>query len=142
AFGNDYELPNMTAYNETCAAVANAMWQQRLFLAYRDAKYVDVLERVLYNGFLGGVSISGDRFFYTTALESDGARRRSTRMPWFAWPCCLTNVVRLMPSVPGYIYATGDDGVYVNLFVAGDAEVKLGGRGGQAVKIAQETRYP
>jgi len=143
AFGNDYELPNLTAYNETCAAVANAFWQQRLFLLHRDARYVDVLERVLYNGFLGGVSLSGDRFFYTNALESDGARNRSTRMPWFTWPCCLTNIVRLMPSIPGYIYATGADTVYVNLFIGGSADLKLGeGAGAKALRLTQQTRYP
>ena len=143
AFGNDYELPNLTAYNETCAAVANAFWQQRLFLLHRDAQYIDVLERVLYNGFLGGVSLSGDRFFYTNALESDGARSRSARMPWFTWPCCPTNIVRLMPSIPGYIYATGTDAVYVNLFIGGSADLKLGeGAKAKAVHITQQTRYP
>jgi DUF1680 family protein len=143
AFGNDYELPNLTAYNETCAAVANAFWQQRMFLTYQDAKYVDVLERILYNGFLGGISLSGDRFFYTNALESDGSRARSTRMPWFAWPCCLTNDVRLMPSIPGYSYATGADTIYVNLFMGSSADLKLGdGTSAKEVRMVQETRYP
>lgn len=143
AFGNDYQLPNMTAYNETCAAVANAFWQQRLFLAYQDAKYVDVLERTLYNGFLGGISLAGDRFFYTNALESDGDRSRSTRMPWFTWPCCLTNDVRLLPSIPGYAYATKADALYVNLFMAGSADLKLGdGAAAREVRLVQETRYP
>jgi hypothetical protein len=143
AFGNDYELPNLTAYNETCAAVANAFWQQRLFLTYQDAKYVDVLERILYNGFLGGISLSGDRFFYTNVLESDGSRARSTRMPWFTWPCCLTNDVRLMPLIPGYAYATSADAVYVNLFMGGSADLKLGeGAGAREVQLVQETKYP
>jgi len=143
AFGNDYELPNLTAYNETCASVAGAFWHQRLFLLHHDAKYVDVLERVLYNGFLGGVSLSGDRFFYTNALESDGARSRSTRMPWFTWPCCPTNIVRLMPSIPGYIYATTPDTVYVNLFIGGSADLKLGeGAKARALRLTQQTRYP
>ena len=143
AFGNDYELPNLTAYNETCAAVANAFWQQRLFLTYQDAKYVDVLERIIYNGFLGGISLSGDRFFYTNVLESDGSRARSTRMPWFTWPCCLTNDVRLMPSIPGYAYATTADTLYVNLFMGGNADLKLGERAGaREVRLVQETKYP
>lgn len=143
AFGNDYQLPNLTAYNETCAAVANAFWQQRLFLLHRDAQYIDVLERVLYNGFLGGLSLSGDRFFYTNALESDGARSRSARMPWFTWPCCPTNIVRLMPAIPSYIYATGADTVYVNLFIGGSADLKLGeGEKAKALRLTQETRYP
>jgi DUF1680 family protein len=143
AFGNDYELPNLTAYNETCAAVANAFWQQRLFLTYQDAKYVDVLERILYNGFLGGISLSGDRFFYTNVLESDGSRARSTRMPWFTWPCCLTNDVRLMPLIPGYAYATSADTVYVNLFMGGSANLKLGEvAGAREIQLLQETKYP
>ena len=86
AFGDDYELPNLPAYNETCAAVANAFWQQRLFLTYQDAKYVDVLERIIYNGFLGGISLSGDRFFYTNVLESDGRRARSCACPGLRGP--------------------------------------------------------
>ena len=136
-------MPNLTAYNETCAAVANAFWQQRLFLEYQDAKYVDVLERILYNGFLCGISLSGDRFFYTNVLESDGSRARSTRMPWFTWPCCLTNDVRLMPAIPGYAYATSMDSVYVNLFMGGSADLKLGeGASAPEVQIVQETKYP
>lgn len=143
AFGDDYELPNMTAYNETCAAVANVFWQHRLFLLHRDARYIDVLERALYNGVLGGVALSGDRFFYTNALESDGSAGYSARRPWFSWPCCLTNIVRLMPSVPGYIYASADDAVYVNLFVGGAADLKLGeGDAARKVRITQRTRYP
>ena len=143
AFGDDYELPNFTAYNETCAAVANAFWQQRLFLLHRDAQYIDMLERVLYNGFLGGISLSGDRFFYTNVLESDGARSRSARMPWFTWPCCPTNIVRLMPSIPGYVYATGADSVYVNLFIGGSADLKLSEEAKpKALRITQQTRYP
>jgi len=143
AFGGDYELPSLNGYNETCAAVANAFWQQRLFLLHRDAKYVDVLERTLYNGILGGVSLSGDRFFYTNVLESDGTPKRSARMPWFTWPCCPTNIVRLIPSVPGWIYATGDDSVYVNLFIGGSADLKLGdGDAVKKIRISQETRYP
>ncbi len=143
AFGDDYELPNLTAYNETCAAVANAFWQERLFLLHRDARYIDVLERVLYNGFLGGVSLSGDRFFYTNVLESDGAPSRSTRMPWFTWPCCPTNITRLMPSIPGYIYATNADALYVNLFIEGSADLKFGdGKGAKTLRLTQQTRYP
>jgi DUF1680 family protein len=143
AFGDDYELPNLTGYNETCAAVANAFWQERLFLLHRDAKYIDVLERVLYNGILGGVGLSGNRFFYTNVLESDGTRARSTRMPWFTWPCCPTNISRLMPSVPGYIYATGAEAVYVNLFVGGSADLKIGdGANAKSLRLTQQTRYP
>ena len=137
AFGGDYELPNATAYNETCAAIGNAMWNHRMNLLHGDAKYVDVLERIIYNGFLSGVSLSGDRFFYPNPLESDGEYHRSE---WFNTSCCPVNVVRFVPSIAGYVYAhDDDDDVYVNLYVAGSAVVSLPNA---EVKITQETRYP
>lgn len=136
AFGDDYELPNATAYCETCAAIANAMWNQRMFLLHRDAKYVDVLERVLYNGFLSGVSLSGDLFFYVNPLASDG---KAKRQAWFDCSCCPSNVVRFLPSIPGYVYAAGDRAVYVNLFVAGSGKIPLGE---QTVTLTQAARYP
>ena len=136
AFGDDYELPNKTAYNETCAAIANALWNHRMFLLHGDAKYIDVLERVLYNGFLSGVSLQGDAFFYPNPLESDPGYKRS---PWFDCSCCPVNVVRFIPSIAGYVYATRGDALYVNLYIAGKGEIKLGGR---AVKLTQQTQYP
>ncbi len=136
AFGDDYELPNASAYNETCAAIGNAMWNHRMNLLHADAKYVDVLERVIYNGFLSGVSLTGDRFFYPNPLSSKGSYHRS---PWFSCSCCPVNVVRFVPSIPGYIYACDDDGVYVNLFAAGNAQVKLPAT---TVSLEQKTRYP
>jgi DUF1680 family protein len=139
AFGNDYQLPNLTAYNETCAAVSNVFWQERMFLLNKDAKYIDILERTLYNQVLAGVSLSGDRFFYTNVLESDGSRNRSQRQPWFTWPCCPTNIVRILPSVPGYAYATDDSSIYVNLFISSDATLKPGK---STIKISQQTTYP
>ena len=136
AFGADYELPNATAYNETCAAIANALWNYRLFLLEGDAKYLDVLERVIYNGFLSGVSLEGDRFFYPNRLEVfDGERRAE----WFGCACCPSNVCRFVPSIPGYIYAHREDDVYVNLFVGGAATVETAGR---TVRLTQQTRYP
>ena len=102
AFGDNYELPNLTAYNETCAAVANIFWNERLFLLHGDAKYVDVLERTLYNGLLSGVSLDGTKFFYPNPLESDGSYQRS---PWFGCACCPGNITRFLPSLPGYFYA-------------------------------------
>ena len=102
AFGDNYELPNLTAYNETCAAVANVFWNERLFLLHGDAKYVDVLERTLYNGLLSGVSLDGTKFFYSNPLESDGSHERS---PWFGCACCPGNITRFLPSLPGYFYA-------------------------------------
>ncbi len=143
AFGDNYELPNRTAYNETCAAIANAMWNHRLFLLHGDAKYLDVLERVLYNGFLSGVSLTGDAFFYPNPLECDGAYKFNhgavVRQPWFGCSCCPSNVVRFLPSLLGYGYAHRDDVVYVNLYVAGSATIELKGN---TVRLEQETRYP
>ncbi len=137
AFGNDYELPNMSAYCETCAAVGNDFWNQRLFLLHGDARYVDVLERTLYNGLLSGVSLDGKSFFYPNPLESNGQHQRS---PWFGVACCPGNITRFLPSVPGYVYAQAGDTLYVNLFVGSTAEIKMDG--GRSVKVSQETRYP
>lgn len=136
AFGANYELPNLTAYNETCASVGNDFWNQRLFLLHGDAKYVDVLERTLYNGLISGVSLDGKLFFYQNPLESNG---RQARSPWFGVACCPGNITRFMASVPGYMYATGGNAIYVNLFAGSTAEIPLGSR---TVKLAQETRYP
>ncbi len=137
AFGDDYELPNMSAYCETCAAVGNDFWNQRLFLLHADARYVDVLERTLYNGLLSGVSLDGKSFFYPNPLESNGQHQRS---PWFGVACCPGNITRFLPSVPGYVYAQAGDALYVNLFVGSTAEIKMDG--GHSVKVTQETRYP
>ena len=116
AFGDAYELPNETAYAETCAAVGNALWNHRMNLLHGDAKYADVVERILYNGFLSGVSLQGDRFFYVNPLASRGAHHRKA---WYSTACCPVNVVRFLPSLPGYVYATSDDGVFVNLVQVG-----------------------
>jgi DUF1680 family protein len=137
AFGPDYFLPNMSAYCETCAAVANDYWNERLFLLHGDAKYVDVLERTLYNGLLSGVSLDGKRFFYPNPLESNGQHSRS---PWFGVACCPGNMTRFLASVPGYVYAQQGESVYVNLFAAGVAHINLDN--GITVKVTQETRYP
>lgn len=143
AFGENYELPNESAYLETCAAIANALWNQRMFLLHGDAKYIDVLERVVYNGFLAGVSLSGDRFFYPNPLAFDGrsAFNQGTagRAPWFACSCCPVNVVRFLPSIPGYVYAHRGKSVYVNLFVEGTGKIDLDG---QSICLTQRTRYP
>ena len=137
AFGGPYELPNMSAYNETCAAVGNDFWNQRLFLLHADAKYIDVMERTLYNGLISGVSLDGKSFFYPNPLESAGQHKRS---PWFGVACCPGNITRFLPSVPGYVYAQQGDTLYVNLFVGSTAEIKLDN--GRQVKMLQETRYP
>jgi len=135
-FGPNYKLPNMTSYCETCAAISNVYWNYRLFLNDADAKYYDVLERTLYNGLISGVSLSGDLFFYDNPLESV---HNHDRAPWFGCACCPGNVTRFVASVPGYVYATGENSVFVNLFVEGEAKITVGE---SIVKIKQETRYP
>ena len=136
AFGQNYELPNASAYNETCAAIANGLWNHRMFLLHGDARYLDVLERTIYNGFLSGVSLTGDHFFYPNPLASAKGYQRSE---WFGCSCCPVNVVRFVPSIAGYIYATRGDELFVNLFVGGTARAKVGGT---EVELKQQTRYP
>ncbi|SDF71130.1 glycoside hydrolase family 127 protein [Chitinophaga filiformis] len=136
AFGKPYELPNMSAYAETCAAIANVYWNSRMFLLHGDAKYIDILERTLYNGLLSGVSLSGDRFFYPNPLASMGQHQRSA---WFGCACCISNMTRFLPSMPGYIYAQNKNDLYVNLFVGNTADIQLpAGK----VSITQQTNYP
>jgi DUF1680 family protein len=143
AFGEDYELPNSTAYAETCAAIANAMWNYRMFLLHGDSKYYDVLERTLYNGFLSGISLSGNRFLYVNPLAFDGKfnfnRHTLERQPWFECSCCPSNVVRFLPSLSGYAYAHDGANVYVNLFIGSSATIDL--PAGE-VHIQQQTNYP
>ena len=135
-FSHPYALPNMSAYCETCAAIANAFWNFRMFLLHGDAKYIDVLERILYNGFLSGVSMEGNRFFYPNPLESF---RGATRAAWFECACCPTNVVRFVPSIAGYVYAEDGSDIYINLFIGGESTIKLGQ---STVTMAQSTLYP
>ena len=136
AYGENYVLPNMEAYCETCAAIANVFWNWRLFLLHGDSKYYDVLERTLYNGVLPGVSITGDHFFYPNPLESYGQHERKE---WFGCACCPANITRFIPSVPGYMYATTLNRIYVNLFIESDADVEVDGK---RVQIIQKTKYP
>ncbi|MEP6616198.1 MAG: beta-L-arabinofuranosidase domain-containing protein [Ginsengibacter sp.] len=142
-FGDNYELPNATAYNETCAAIASIFFNQRMFLLHGDAKYVDVLEKTLYNGFISGVGMDGKSFFYTNAMQIRNGFSHSdmeaTRSGWFPCSCCPTNVVRLMPSIPGYVYAQKDNKVFVNLFISGQASVNIKNK---SVQIIQQNNYP
>jgi DUF1680 family protein len=135
-FGADYDLPN-AGYAETCASVGNALWNHRLFLLHGDSKYVDVLERIMYNGLISGVSLDGTRFFYQNPLESAGGYVRS---PWFEVACCPPNIARFLPSVPGYFYGMTDDMLYVNLFASSTGKIDIGGA--KNVEIVQETNYP
>ena len=136
AFGKNYELPNMSAYCETCAAIGNVYMNYRLFLLHGESKYYDVLERSLYNGLISGVSLEGNGFFYPNPLESMGQHQRQA---WFGCACCPSNICRFIPSLPGYVYAVKDNNVYVNLFVSNTATLKVGGK---KVTLSQKTEYP
>ena len=136
AFGANYELPNMSAYCETCAAIGNVYVNYRLFLLHGESKYYDVLERSLYNGLISGVSLDGGGFFYPNPLESRGQHQRQ---PWFGCACCPSNICRFIPSLPGYVYAVKDKDVYVNLFMSNEANLEVGKK---SVVLEQQTRYP
>ncbi len=136
SFGEDYELPNRTAYTETCAAIGNDLWNHRMFLATGDARFLDVMERILYNGALSGVSLKGDSFFYTNPLESEGD---VARVPYFDVACCPANLARLLAHLPGFVYAERGDELFVNLFVASEAAIELAS---EPSPYVQETRYP
>ena len=150
AFGVDYELPNPTAYAETCAAIASAMWSWRMLQVTAEARYADEMERALYNCVLAGMSLDGTTYFYTNGLEHDGTsdvagiRRganRRTSAHFDSVPCCPPNLARTIAALGGYVYGKGRDGesIYVHLYVAGRARIELGPK---TVEIAQETRYP
>jgi DUF1680 family protein len=136
AFGKAYQLPNMSAYAETCAAIANVYWNNRMFLLHGDSKYIDVLERTLYNGLLSGLSLSGDHFFYPNPLASMG---QHPRRDWYDCACCISNMTRFLPSVPGYVYAQNNNDLYVNLFMSNESNIQLPVG---TVTITQNTEYP
>lgn len=136
AFGRNYKLPNLRTYCETCAAIGNIFWNHRMFLLHGDAKYIDVLERTLYNGFLSGISLDGKTFFYPNPLASKGKYGRSG---WFFVTCCPTNIVRFIPTIPGYVYAQKNKTIFVNLFTNNTSTISMNNN---AIKITQETKYP
>jgi DUF1680 family protein len=142
-FGDNYELPNATAYNETCAAIANVYWNHRMFMLHGESKYIDVLEKTLYNGLISGVGMDGKSFFYTNAMEIKNTFHHKdmeeTRSGWFPCSCCPTNVTRLIPSIPGYIYGVKENNIFINLFVAGTASVVINNKG---VQLEQQNNYP
>lgn len=142
-FGGNYELPNASAYNETCAAIGSVFWNQRMFLLHGDSKYIDVLEKTLYNGLISGVGLDGKSFFYTNAMQVSNSFSQPDlereRSGWFTCSCCPTNVVRLIPSIPGYIYAQNGCDVYVNLFISGTGEMIVNNK---TVKVTQQNNYP
>lgn len=142
-FGPEYELPNMGAYDETCAAVGNVLFNYRMFMAEKDGKYIDVAEVALYNNVLAGVNLEGNRFFYVNPLEANGRRAFNQglkgRAPWFGTACCPSNLARLIPQIPGMMYAHTDDDIYCTFYGGTSATIPLG-RGN--VGIRQETGYP
>jgi len=142
-FGDDYELPNLTAYAETCAAIGSIFWNYRMFLLHGDAKYIDILEKTLYNGMLSGVGLDGKSFFYTNAMQVRNGFSHpdleKSRSGWFTCSCCPTNIIRLMPSVPGYIYAWKGDSVYVNLYMTSEVRFQTNH---QPIQLTQQTGYP
>ena len=135
-FTKDYDLPNEDAYCETCASVGMVLWNQRMCKLTGDSKYIDVLERSLYNGALDGLSLSGDHFFYDNVLASNGQHQRRE---WFGTACCPANIARLVTSVGNYIYGRSDDGIWVNLFVGSNTHIKVANTD---VAIKMETNYP
>ncbi|MFH6992748.1 glycoside hydrolase family 127 protein [Flavobacterium sp. FlaQc-48] len=143
AFGANYELPNLTAYNETCAAIGDVYWNHRLHNLYGKSEYFDVIERTMYNGLISGISLDGKEFFYPNALESDGVfksnRGSCTRQAWFDCSCCPTNLIRFIPSIPGLIYSKSKDALYVNLYASNNASFTLGKTD---LQISQQTGYP
>jgi DUF1680 family protein len=142
-FGANYELPNATAYNETCASVADVFWNERMFQLHGDSKYVDVMEKVLYNGLISGVGLDGKSFFYSNALQIKSLESyhdtEPARAGWFECSCCPTNLARLMPALPGYVYAQKGRSLYANLFVSGQADLTVNKH---KVQLTQSTNYP
>jgi hypothetical protein len=135
-FSHDYDLPNLQAYCETCASVGMVFWNQRMNRLTGDAKYIDVLERSLYNGALAGLALSGDRFFYGNPLASFGTH---ARREWFGTACCPSNIARLTASVGDYIYATSSTGLWVNLFIGNEAGITIGKN---VIPVSMQTNYP
>ena len=155
-FGPAYDLPNLTAYTEICAAISFPMWAVRMFKLHGDAEFIDVMERTIYNNFLAGVSLSGDRYFYACPPESDGKYKfnlgwcpnnakvpykepSATRKEWFPCACCPPNLARFLPQVPGFMYATKGDEIFINLFIESEGRIDLAGN---TILITQHTKYP
>ena len=132
----DYDLPNLTAYCETCASVGMVLWNTRMNWLSGDAKYADIMERSLYNGALAGISLAGDKFFYVNPLESEGNHHRQA---WYGCACCPSQICRFLPSIGNYIYGTSSKTVWVNLYMGNTAKIEVDGK---PMILTQETRYP
>ena len=143
-FGDNYELPNSTAYAETCAAIGSVYWNYRMFLLHGDARYMDILEKTLYNGLISGVGLDGKTFFYTNAMQVRNSFTHNdlevVRPGWFTCSCCPTNIARLIPSIPGYMYATKGREIYVNLYISGPATINLDDK--STLQLTQQSNYP
>lgn len=143
-FGPDYELSNHSAYCETCAAISSVYWNHRMFMAYGDSKYIDILERTLYNGLISGIGLDGKTFNYENPMEYNFQQGKlsgeNKRSPWFGCSCCPTNICRLMPSIPGYVYAQKDNAVYINLFMSNTTTLEVMPK--ENVSFSQNTEYP
>lgn len=135
-FTEDYDLPNLTAYCETCASVGMVLWNWRMNQFTGDSKYADVMERSMYNGALAGISLAGDNFFYVNPLESIGNHHRK---PWYGCACCPSQICRFLPSIGNYIYGVSDDAIWVNLFMGNNANLQMKGK---KITVSQETQYP
>ena len=135
-FADPFVLPNMSAYCETCASIGDIFTNHRLFLLHGETKYIDILEKTLYNSMLSGVSLLADRFFYPNPLESNGQHERSA---WFGCACCPSNIARFVPAIPGYVYAVADDELYVNLYISNNAGINIGR---QKVTVSQKANFP
>lgn len=142
-FGENYELPNLTAYSETCASIGSVYWNERLFRLSGDSKYYDIIERTMYNALIAGISLSGTAYFYPNPLESDGKyafnKGACTREAWFDCSCCPTNLMRFIPYMPNLVYATHKKDVYVNLFMSNKAMIPIQDK---TIDIEQTTNYP
>ena len=135
-FTEDYDLPNLDAYCETCASVGMVLWNQRMNQLTGDSKYIDILERSLYNGALAGISLGGDRFFYVNPLESKGDHHRQE---WYGCACCPSQLSRFLPSIGNYIYASSDDALWVNLYIGNTGQIRIRETD---ILLTQETDYP
>jgi DUF1680 family protein len=140
AFGDSYELPNFTAYGESCAAIGNMMWNWRMLTATGDAKYADVIERALYNGINSGMSLDGTLYCYRNPLAFDPSGGDHIRNPWYDTTCCPPNLERTFASLPGYFYSTSKDGLYLHLYDNSQLDWHL--EDGTGLKVAQKTNYP
>ena len=136
SFGRDYELPNEMAYAETCAAIANVMWNWRMLQLEGDAKYADMMELALYNGALVGISLEGDEYFYVNPLADNDVSRREE---WFGCACCPPNIARMLAEIPGQVYSTSDEGIWAHFYVDSTATIEFEGK---SITMTQETDYP